>query len=507
MKNRIKLLLVIAFLFTIGKTSFINAQSWIQKGLDLDGVAENDKFGRSVSLSADGNTVAIGGYANAENESFSGHTSIFEWNGSEWLQKGSDIEGEADVDLSGHSVSLSAEGNIVAIGATLNDDGGENSGHVRIYEWNGSSWIQKGMDIDGEAPDDLSGYSVDLSSDGSIVAIGSPRNGGSFFEAGMVRIYEWSGSNWAQKGMDLEGEDGGDNSGWAVGLSSDGNTVAIGAFVNNGNDINSGHARIYEWIEDDWIQKGIDIDGDTIHDQLGWSISLSSDGNTVAIGAMGADPNGFSLSGHVKIFSWNGSEWIQKGLNIDGEASGDLSGHSVSLSSDGNIVAIGAILNSPSVVVVDAGHVRIYEWIGSAWVQIGMDIDGEAISDWSGWSVNLSADGNTVVIGALHNDGNGSKSGHARIYLLSPTTGINMVDELFNSVSIYPNPNDGLINIDMGNLKKVSIKMFDVSGRLIYHKKSIKTTIHQIELNEVPGVYFIELSSQGKKRTFELIRK
>jgi len=146
MKIKIKLLLVIAFLFPIGETSIISAQTWIQKGIDLDGVAENDKFGRSVSLSADGNTVAIGGSANAGNESFSGHASIFEWNGSEWLQKGSDIEGEADVDLSGHSVSLSADGNIIAIGAILNDDGGESSGHVRIYEWNDSNWIQKGTD-------------------------------------------------------------------------------------------------------------------------------------------------------------------------------------------------------------------------------------------------------------------------------------------------------------------------------------------------------------------------
>ena len=505
MKNLIKILLVIAFLFPISETSFISAQTWSQKGFDLDGVAENDKFGRSVSLSADGNTVAIGGYANAGNEFFSGHTSIFAWNGSEWLQKGSDIEGEGDVDLSGHSVSLSSDGNIVAIGAILNDDGGENSGHVRIYEWNGSDWIQKGMDIDGDAPEDLSGYSVDLSSDGNIVAIGSPRNSGSGIEAGLVKIFEWNGSDWAQKGMDIEGEDAGDESGWAVSISSDGNTVAIGAFVNNGNGINSGQVRIYEWIDTVWTQKGIDIDGENMDDQSGWSVSLSSDGNTVAMGAMHADPNGFNSSGHVRIFNWNGSEWIQKGLNIDGEASNDFSGHSVSLSSDGNIVAIGAILNDGS--DVDAGQVRIYEWIGSVWVQIGMDIDGEAISDWSGWSVNLSDDGNTVVVGALENDGNGTKSGHARIFLLSPTTGINKVDELFNSVSIYPNPNDGLINIDLGNLVDMSVKIYDVSGRLIYHKENIKTTIHRIELIEVPGVYFIELSSQGEKRTYELIRK
>ena len=75
-------------------------------------------------------------------------------------QLGADINGEATSDESGYSVSLSSDGNTVAIGATYNDGNGSNSGHVRIYENIGGSWSQIGQDIDGEAAGDESGYSV-----------------------------------------------------------------------------------------------------------------------------------------------------------------------------------------------------------------------------------------------------------------------------------------------------------------------------------------------------------
>ena len=89
------------------------------------------------------------------------------------MQVGADIDGEAVSDYSGNSVSLSSDGSRVAIGAYANDGNGSNSGHVRIYNYNGSAWVQVGADIDGEAVSDYSGNSVSLSSDGSRVAIGA----------------------------------------------------------------------------------------------------------------------------------------------------------------------------------------------------------------------------------------------------------------------------------------------------------------------------------------------
>lgn len=84
----------------------------------------------------------------------------------QWIQTGSDIDGEAAGDNSGTSVSISSDGSIVAIGAYYNDGNGSSSGHVRVYENSGGNWVQMGSDIDGEAGGDYSGISVSLSSNG-----------------------------------------------------------------------------------------------------------------------------------------------------------------------------------------------------------------------------------------------------------------------------------------------------------------------------------------------------
>ena len=108
--------------------------------------------------------------------------------------------------------------------------------------------------------------------------------------------------------------------------------------------------------------------------------------------------------------------WQKIGNDIDGEAADDYSGYSVSLSSDGHTVAIGATDNDGNGNY--SGHVRIFQWIESTsiWTQVGDDIDGEVADDHSGWSVSLSSDGRVVAIGAPWNDGNGDTSGHVRIY-------------------------------------------------------------------------------------------
>ena len=221
---------------------------------------------------------------------------------SEATQIGSDIDGEAENDLSGFSVSLSSDGSIVAIGAYGNDGNtDDNRGHVRIYQNNSGTWEQIGSDIDGEAASDQSGYSVSLSSDGSIVAIGAYLNDGNGNNSGHVRVYQNNSGTWEQIGSDIDGEAASDQSGYFVSLSSDGSTVAISAVGNDDNGTNSGHVRIYQNISDTWTQVGSDIDGEAASDESGRSVSLSSDGSTVAIGAWLNDGNG-SNSGHVRVF-------------------------------------------------------------------------------------------------------------------------------------------------------------------------------------------------------------
>ena len=293
-----------------------------------------------------------------------------------------------------------------------------------------------GSNIDGENNGDESGYSVSLSSDGTIVAIGAIYNDGvnscidTNDNRGHVRVYQRNTSHktnslmgWVQLGGDIDGEDNNDRSGWSVSLSADGTIVAIGAtFSDPFNDHRTdkyGHVRIYKYSSEMkvWNQLGNDIVGENEDDFSGSSVSLSSDGTIVAIGAGGNDGNG-NNSGHVRVYEYKGTTWTQLGSDIDGEASGDESGSSVSLSSDGTIVAIGATGNtSVGYEVRNSGHVRVYKYINESWVQLGSDIDGEYLFNFSGNSVSLSSDGTIVAIGSPYNNGvNGSKNGHVRVY-------------------------------------------------------------------------------------------
>ena len=453
---------------------------WVQLGLDIDGEAAGDQSGWSVSLSSDGSRMAIGAIRNDDVGVDAGHVRVYEWDGISWFQLGLDIDGEAAGDNSGWSVSLSADGSRLAIGATGNDGVGAGAGHVRVYEWDGISWVQLGLDIDGEALGDGSGVSVDLSSDGSRIAIGAENNdaGGAF--AGHVRIYQWDGVGWIQLGQDLDGEGIGDYFGFSVSFSSDGDRLAIGAPENDGGASDAGHVRVYDWdsVLLTWEQLGLDIDGEAAGDGSGNSVSLSSDGNRLAIGAPGSDGAG-GFTGDVRVYDWDSVSlsWVQLGLAIDGEGADDFSGSSVSLSSDGNRLAIGAILNDGN--GADAGHVRLYDWDGTSlsWVQLGLDIDGEAAADLSGKSISLSSDGRRLAIGAYGNVGNGLETGHVRVYELDSFTGFLTLND-----TLYGNPGDhfgGSVAIDAdGNRLAVGSPKWsdgvqDSVGRVDYYSRSV----------------------------------
>ena len=425
-------------------------EKYLEKlGDDIDGEAGGDQSGHSVSLSSDGTIVAIGAIG-----SNSGHVRVYQWNDSSWNQIGPDIDGYGQ--KSGYSVSLSSDGTIVAIGSPYYKGNDYRSGLVRVFQWNDSSWNQIGPDIDGEAGDDWTGYSVSLSSDGTIVAIGAPGYYGNGSDSGNVRVFHWNDSSWNQMGNDIDGEAAYDQGGNSVSLSSDGTIVAIGGQYNDGNGgNNAGHVRVFQWNDSSWNQMGVDIDGEAVGDRSGRSVSLSSDGTTVAIGA----PHSGNGSGHVRVFQWNDSSWNQIGPDINGEYIEDRSGYSVSLSSDGTIVAIGARFNDGN--GSNSGHVRVFQYNNTSWIKLGPDINGEYIEDRSGYSVSLSSDGTTVAIGAPYNDG---FKGHVRVYeyksiikrqLTSTTLAPSDIiyPEVSSNFEILFTTNDKTLNDISGNLE------------------------------------------------------
>jgi hypothetical protein len=396
--------------------------AWTQLGGDIDGapfnaIQSSDFFGISVALSSDGTRLAAGAYSNDANGVDAGHVRVFDWDEDDetWTQVGGDINGEAAGDRSGWSVDLSSDGTRLAVGAT--SQFGDGAGYVRVYKEISGTWTQLGADIDGEAAGDYFGYSVALSSDGTRLAVGATDGPGPGSDAGYVRVYKESSGAWTQLGADIDGEAAGDQFGRSVALSSDGTRLAVGASYNDANGTDAGHVRVFDWDEDDetWTQVGVDIDGETAVDQSGASVAISSDGTRLAVGAPDNDGGG-SNSGHVRVFDLVGGAWTQVEVDLDGEAGGDGSGSSVALSSNGSRLAVGAFLNDGN--GSDAGHVRVFDLIPSAWTQLGADIDGEAAGDNSGTSVALSSDGTRLAVGAPNNDGGGSNSGHVRVFNL-----------------------------------------------------------------------------------------
>jgi len=374
--------------FTGDPVASLNGFSKTQIGTDINAISQEDHVGQinSIDLSYDGSVLAVGFPSNGAVNT-NGLVKVFKWSGSSWIQLGSDITGEAAYDQFGAAVSISNNGRILAIGAPQNDGGGSNAGSVRIYNWNDTTWTQEGSDIDGNSSNLQVGTNVDLSGDGKMLAILSSN--------AIFRFYRKSASIWSQVNSDI-------GLGRSISFSIDGRLVAV-------SDIN--HVNVYYDNGTNWTKKGgshIDVNSETMA-----NVSINHDGNIIAIGIPLNDANG-SNAGKVKVMQWNGFHWINKGLDILGESAGDFFGFSVSLSSDGNKLIAGGPNNDGN--GSDSGHARVYQWNGENWIQQNTDIDGEAAGDNCGSSVVISGDGTRVAIGATENDGGAVNGGHVRVF-------------------------------------------------------------------------------------------
>ena len=290
----------IVFFISIASVSFA---SWQQIGNDIDGEAAGDSSGTSVAISADASTVAIGASGNNGNGDYAGHVRVYNLAfaqgitiaDSTWTQLGSDIDGDPVGGGFGYRLDISSDGTIVAIAASYNP-----LGYVGVYQYDPTSadWTKIGSNIVGEDIDGF-GQSVAISSDGTRVVIGAPFNNDF---TGAVRVYEYDGINWIQLGSDIDGEATGNNSGGSIDISADGTIVVIGAQSNDDNGNNAGHARVYQYdpTTADWVQRGADIDGEAERDAFGTSVHLNNGGTVVAIGATGNDGNG-DYAGHVRV--------------------------------------------------------------------------------------------------------------------------------------------------------------------------------------------------------------
>jgi len=388
-----------------------------------DGAA-GDEFGHGVAISVD--TVVVGALRDDDDGNDSGSAYIFERNqggADNWGQVKKITSSDGTVgDSLGHNVAIS--GDTVVAGAQNDDDNGNNSGSAYIFERNqggADNWgqVKKLLASDGAAGDNF-GHNVAIS--GDTVVVGALLDDDDGNDSGSVYIFERNqggADNWSQV-KKLLASDGaaGDNFGHGFAISGD--TVVVGAHLDDDDGNDSGSVYIFERNQggaDNWgqVKKILASDG-AAGDNFGIEAAIS--GDTVVVGAQHDDDDG-NDSGSAYIFERNqggADNWgqVKKILASDG-AAGDEFGHSVSIS--GGTFVVGADGDDSS-----SGSAYIFERNqGGAdnWGQVKkITASDGAVGDSLGHDVAISGD--TVVAGAQNDDDNGIDSGSA--YTFSKNT-------------------------------------------------------------------------------------
>ncbi|MCD4795523.1 MAG: T9SS type A sorting domain-containing protein [Bacteroidales bacterium] len=479
----------------------IQAQSWTQIGQDINGEAADDYFGRDVDISADGSTFITGAMQNDEIAADAGKVRVYENIDGTWTQKGADLFGENEDDRYGYQVSMNDDGSVIAVGTPYNDGFADQAGYVQIFEYVGETWTQTGGNIYGDTEYDYSGRSVSLNGNGTRIAIGADGYDHTGNSNGQIRVFDYIDGTWTQIGSDIYGEYEYDNFARSVALSADGSTLVAGSWFNDENGEDAGKATVFKYTEGDWVQRGDDILGEAAGDFCGRSVSISDDGSIIAIGAIFNDGNGED-SGHARIFEDVDGTWVQIGDDIDGETAFDYSGISVSLNNDGTILAVGSHFNSEN--GEQAGHARIFKNVSSVWTQIGDDIDGEAANDNSGGSVSLSSDGIIIAVGAVLSDAGGIDSGQVRVFQ-SPASDVNSIQN--TGISVYPNPTNGIINFEFVNNNIQKLTISDITGKQIIEKTTIEQK-EIIDLSSfVSGIYIISIQTDNEIFNTKIVKR
>lgn len=396
------------------------------------------------------------------------------------------------------AIALSADGSTLAVaaegegssargvGGDPADNGASGSGAVYVFVRSASGWAQQAY-IKASNTDafDSFGHSIALSSDGSTLAVGAVGedssatgiNGdqadNSANSAGAVYVFRRSGTTWTQQAyIKASNTDPNDSFGWAVALSSDGSTLAVGALgedssatgvggnqADNTGGPQAGAAYVFVRSGVTWTQQAyIKASNTEARDSFGHALALSADGSTMAVGAWGEDSsatgiggnqadNAAATAGAVYVFVRSGVTWTQqayvKSSNTDAGDSFGMFG--LSLSADGSTLAVGATGEDSNATGVGgnqadnsasaSGAVYVFRRIGTTWTQQAyIKAPNTDAGDIFGVSVALSGDGAMLAIGATGEDSSArgiggdqasntlSSAGAAYVFSLSGST-------------------------------------------------------------------------------------
>ena len=387
----------------------------------------DDHFGRSVALSDDGTTLAVGANledgdgSNQSNNSDSAAGAVYVFT-SGWQQQAYiKAQTPAADDGFGFSVALSLDGTTLAVGVPQFYSGTTKSGAVDVFTRSGSTWTFR-LRVPGEVAGDGFGSSVALSNDGSVLAVGAPFAGTS---AGAIYVYTRSDSTWSSTATTdkFTSSSANDQLGVSVALNGSGTVLAGGA--NQISSAGPGYAMIFvptgnsnTWADHtSYRSKTITATGGETNDRFGVSVSLNTTGDMLAVGARWEDSNTISNksdntaadSGAAYVFvtsdTWDTATPTETYVKATSPVAGDEFGTSVSLNDSGNTLIVGAPAPAPA---TKTGTVyRIVNngtWAGGiASEQVITPPSGDS-GDNFGISVSSSASADKLAIGDYFED-------------------------------------------------------------------------------------------------------
>ena len=395
-----------------------------QQKIEASDFGAYDQFGRGVSLSSDGNTALVGAHLEDTVDTDAGAAYVFTLSSGTWTQQQKlQASNAGGNDWFGSCVSLSSDGNTALIGAEQEDTGYTDGGAAYVFTRSNGTWTQQQMlQASYTNPYDKFGGSVSLSGDGNTALIGAKLTEGAGAQnSGAAYVFTRYGGTWTQQ-QKIEASDFGayDQFGYSVSLSLDGSTALIGAHLEDTVDTDAGAAYVFTLSSGTWTQQQKLQASDAIY--FGYSVSLSSDGNTAIIGAHLEETDNVD-TGAAYVFTRSSGTWTQQQkIEASDRGVNDYFGYSVSLSSDGNKALIGANLKD------DTGAAYVFTRSGGTWSQQHkLQASYPSADDGFGYSVSLSGDGNRVLIGATGKDAVGYiNAGAAYVFNGGPATALTL---------------------------------------------------------------------------------
>lgn len=457
-----------------------------------------DRFGQALSLSADGLTLAVGAPLESsdakgiDGDQFndkavsSGAVYIFAYTANLWRQQAYVKASNAQAgDWFGSAVSLSRDGDTLAVGAPLESSaatgiGGDQtdnsaalSGAVYVFSRSGSVWRQQAyIKASNTATGDGFGNALSLSADGDTLAVGASgessnaagidgnQSDNSAANSGAAYVFTRSGTLWHQQAYVKASNPGAlDAFGGALSLSGDGRTLAVGAQgessaavgigANQADDGASGSGAVYVFTRDAtaWNQQAyIKASNAEAGDGFGFSLGLSDDGGTLAVGAPLEAGNATGISGDqsddsapesgaVYLFARTAGAWRQQAyIKASNAEAGDGFGWSLALAGDAKTLAAAAVNEAGGATGVGgdqsdnsadlSGAVYVFTNAGSGWRQQSyVKAPNTQERDRFGYAVTMSADGATLGVGARDESGGATGIDGNQAYDSAATSG------------------------------------------------------------------------------------